>query len=269
MKRLVLLGGGNMGEALIAGLVRSNEWTPPQVTVCDVRHDQLARLQLRYKVHASADNRVAVQDADIIILAVKPQQMRGVLSDIGPLVRPDQLVLSIAAGITTQVIEKHMMKGVPVIRIMPNTPALIGAGAAAQALGRYAKTTHERISAGILGTVGTVVTVREKDMDAVTALSGSGPAYVFYLAEAMKEAGISLGLAPYVVDALVRQTVKGAGVLLAGSTEDALTLRQRVTSPGGTTEAALKVMEKAHVKGIIRQALQRAARRSKELSTGS
>src|SRR5947207_12098219 len=120
MKRLVLVGGGNMGEALVAGLVRSGIWKPSQITVCDVRHDQLARLQLRYKVHASADNRWAVREAGVILLAVKPQHMHHVLEDLGPVIRQTQVVLSIAAGITTRCIEKFLAKGVPVVRVMPN-----------------------------------------------------------------------------------------------------------------------------------------------------
>jgi len=266
MKKLVLVGGGNMGEALVAGLLRSGLWKPSQITVCDVRHDQLVRLQLRYKVRASADNRWAVRDSTIVLLAVKPQHMKHVLEELGPVLRQSQLVLSIAAGIPTRFIERFLADGVPVIRIMPNTPALVGLGAAALTRGRWATASHERIAEGILATVGTVVSVPERAMDAVTAVSGSGPAYVFYLAEAMTEAGRSLGLSPHIVDGLVRQTIKGAGELLAQSHEEAHTLRQRVTSPGGTTEAALKVLEKGKLKAIFLKALKRATERSRELS---
>jgi pyrroline-5-carboxylate reductase len=194
--------------------------------------------------------------------------MKHVLEDLGPVIRQTQLVLSIAAGITTEFIQTFLAKGVPVIRVMPNTPALIGAGAAALARGRYAKESHEKTAQAIFETVGTAVAVSEKNMDAVTALSGSGPAYVFYLAEAMTEAGHRLGLAPHIVQGLVRQTIQGAGQLLAQSHEEAHTLRRRVTSPGGTTEAALQVLEKARVKSIFSKALQRASRRSQELSKG-
>ncbi len=249
------------------GSLAPGRWKPSQITVCDIRHDQLAQLQLRYKVHASADNRWAARDAQIILLAVKPQHMKSVLQDLGPVIRQSQLVLSIAAGMTTGFIETFLDKGVPVIRIMPNTPALVGQGAAAPSRAAATrKAAHEKMARGIMETVGTVVTVSEKDMDAVTAVSGSGPAYVFYLAEAMKEAGIRLGLAPHVADQLVRQTIKGAGALLAQSHEEAHTLRQRVTSPGGTTEAALKVMEKSKVRVIFLKALKGAAERSRELS---
>jgi pyrroline-5-carboxylate reductase len=255
-----------MGEALIAGLVRSAHWKPSQITVCDIRHDQLARLQLRYKVQASIDNRWAARESHIILLAVKPQNMAHVLEEMGPVIRPSQLVLSIAAGIPTAYMEKFLGKGVPVIRIMPNTPALVGEGAAAIARGRWANETHENAARAILATVGTVVTVKERDIDAVTALSGSGPAYVFYLAEAMQEAGIRMGLAPQISDGLVRQTLKGASLLLARSHESPRTLRTRVTSPGGTTEAALKVLEKSGVRSAFRKAITRAQRRARELA---
>jgi pyrroline-5-carboxylate reductase len=266
LKKLILVGGGNMGEALVAGLIRSGHWKPSQIMVCDVRHDQLAQLQLRYKVQACADNRWAAREGDILLLAVKPQHMAHVLKEIGPIVRSSQLVLSIAAGIPTKYIESFLAKGVPVIRIMPNTPALVSEGAAAIARGRWAKATHEKTVQSIFETVGTVVTVREKDMDAVTALSGSGPAYLFYLAEAMQEAGAKMGLAPHVAESLVRQTLKGAGSLLLKSHEEARTLRQRVTSPGGTTEAAVKILEKKGVRSSITAAIQRAQRRSRELA---
>ncbi len=253
----------------MAGLIGSGTWKPSQIVVTDVRSEQLEKLQKNYKVGTSADNRWAVRDAQVILLAVKPQHMKHVLEDLGPVIHQTQLVLSIAAGIRIEFFEKKLAKGVPVIRIMPNTPALVGQGAAALALGRAAKEKHARLAEEIMKTVGTVVTVSERDMDAVTAVSGSGPAYVFYVAEAMKEAAVSLGLAPHVADQLVRQTIKGAGALLAQSHEEPHTLRQRVTSPGGTTEAALQVMEKAKVRAIFLKALKRAAERSRELSRQS
>ena len=255
-----------MGEALVAGLLNSRRWKPSQITVCDVRRDLLASLRMRYKVKTCADSRPAVRQADIVLLAVKPQHMKDVLENISPVIRKSQLILSIAAGITTRFIQTFLARGVPVIRIMPNTPALVGQGMAAVARGRSAKGTHACAALSVMETVGKVVTVPEEKMDAVTAVSGSGPAYVFYLAEAMRDAGVELGLAPRVADLLVRQTIKGAGALLAESHEEAHALRRRVTSPGGTTEAALKVMEKAKVRTIFSKALAHAAARSRELS---
>lgn len=268
MKRIVFIGGGNMGEALVAGLIRSGHWKPSQITVCDVRHDQLAQLQLRYKVRASADNRWASRDAHIVLLAVKPQHMAHVLQDLGPVLRKSQLIISIAAGITTSRLEEFLPKGIPTVRVMPNTPALVGAGASAVARGRWATASHEKTVQAIFSTVGTVTLVPEKEMDAVTAVSGSGPAYVFYLAEAMQEAAQAVGLAPHIADHLVRQTIKGAGQLLAGSHEGPQTLRKRVTSPGGTTEAALKILESNRLKQSVLKAIRRAVARSRELSKG-
>lgn len=255
-----------MGEALIAGLLKSGHWKPSQITACDIRQDQLAKLQTQYKVRASSDNRWAVRGASVILLAVKPQHMKHVLEELGPVIQKNQLVLSIAAGITTALIEKYLAKGVPVIRIMPNTPALVSLGMSGLARGKAARDGDEKLATSIMATVGAVAAVSEKDMDAVTAVSGSGPAYVFYLAEAMKDAGVAMGLAPHIADLLVRQTIQGAGKLLAQSHEEPQTLRARVTSPGGTTEAALKVMERAKVRGIFKRALIRARSRSLELS---
>jgi pyrroline-5-carboxylate reductase len=246
--------------------LHSKHWKPSQITVCDIRHDQLASLQLRYKIKASVDSRWAAREAHIILLAVKPQQVAHVLKEIGPVVRSAHLVLSIAAGIRTAYIESFLAKGVPVVRIMPNTPALVRAGASAIAAGRFAQLPHLKTVESIFSTVGTVVRIAEKDIDAVTALSGSGPAYLFYLAEAMHEAGTKLGLTPHVANGLVRQTLKGASLLLAQSHEEARTLRQRVTSPGGTTEAAISVFEKSRVKASIAKAIRRAQQRARELA---
>ena len=269
MKKIVFIGGGNMGEALVSGLIRSTHWKPAQITVTDVRADQLERLKKSYRIQISADNRWAVRDADIVLLAVKPQQLPHVLEEIGPVLRQSHLVISIAAGISTGFIEKFVPRGIPVIRVMPNTPALVGAGAAAIALGRWAKTTHEKAAQGIFVTVGTVVTVREDDIDAVTAVSGSGPAYLFYLAEAMLHSARQLGLATHVADALIRQTLYGSSLLLKQSHEEAQTLRQRVTSPGGTTEAAIQFLDQKAVKGTINVAIRRARQRAQQLSKAS
>src|SRR6266581_1632364 len=148
-KKIVFVGGGNMGEALVAGLIRSGHWKPSQITVCDVRPEQLAQLQLRYKIRASADNRWAVRDADIILLAVKPQHMKHVLGELGPIIRQKQLVLSIAAGIPTRLLERFLAEDVPVVRIMPNTPALVGLGMAALSRGRSATSADESMARSI------------------------------------------------------------------------------------------------------------------------
>jgi len=266
MKLLTIIGGGNMGEAILAGLLRSGQWKPHQITVCDVRPEQRAFLKKRYRVGIASENSLAIRKASIILLAVKPQQMKALLQELKPFVTRKQLVLSIAAGISTQTIESLLIDGIPVVRIMPNTPALVSAGAAAISKGRVAKAIHERIALSIFSTIGIAVPVSENQMDAVTAISGSGPAYVFYLAEAMNQAALDLGLSPKIADVLVRQTIQGSGLLLLKSKESAIVLRQRVTSPGGTTEAAIRTLEETQVSRHFIQAIGRARERSKELS---
>jgi len=266
MKTIAFIGGGNMGEALIAGLLKSKQWKPNQIRVTDVRPEALTRLKKKYRVQTGSDNRKAVQGASIILLAVKPQQIRQLLSDVGSQLKSNQLILSIAAGISTATIESFLASGVPVVRVMPNTPALVGAGAAGVAAGQFAKLAHLKVAEGILSTVGKVERVPESLMDAVTAVSGSGPAYVFYVAEAMKAVALELGLHAKAADMLVRQTILGAGLLLSQSEDEPEVLRQRVTSPGGTTQAALEVLEQGGLKPLFAKALRRAAQRSQELS---
>jgi pyrroline-5-carboxylate reductase len=265
---LAIIGGGNMGEALIAGLLASKEWNPADIVVADNRPEALARLEKAYKITVSKDNQAAIDKATIVLFAVKPQQIKTVLDELGPLLRVDQLVLSIAAGVTCASIENVLKPGVPVVRVMPNTPALVGAGVAGIAAGRSANDDHMGIAEAILNTVGTTVRVAEKDLDAVTALSGSGPAYVFYMAEAMRDAAIGLGLSATTADRLTRQTIFGAGKLLSISPESPQELRKRVTSPGGTTQAALEALEQGRLKTLFADAMQKAARRSSELSQG-
>lgn len=265
-QHLVLIGGGNMGEALVAGLLRSKQWKPAQITVADIRTEALNRVEKLYEVGTTGDAPKAVRSSSIIILAVKPQHARDVIRDIAPAVGPDQLLISIAAGLTTACLESHLAKGVPVIRMMPNMPAVIGMAASTVARGRHAAEAHLQQAVAIFSTVGVVEEVRESDMDAVTAVSGSGPAYVFYLAEAMRDAAVQMGLARRVADRLVRQTIRGTGEMLARSSDPPEVLRQRVSSPGGTTEAAIRTFDQAKLRSIFSKALHNARRRARELS---
>ncbi len=266
MKRLAILGGGNMGEAILSGLLKSKKWKPSQIIVSDVRAENLSRLKEKYGIETAAQNVDAVKQADIILIAVKPQQISALISEIGLSVSARQLLITIAAGTPTAFIESFCPAKPPVIRVMPNTPALVGEGAAAVARGRWAGAMHEAEAIGIFSTIGLAVAVEEKNIDAVTAVSGSGPAYAFYLAEAMQEAGCALGLDPKISDQLVRQTMKGAGLLLSQSSDGAAVLRQKVTSPGGTTEAAINVLEAGGVKQKILEAVRKAKDRAEELS---
>ncbi|MCG3150409.1 MAG: Pyrroline-5-carboxylate reductase [Verrucomicrobiae bacterium] len=263
-KTLAFIGAGNMAEALIRGLLVNKVLPGQQIIATDVRADRLEFLAKSYSIRTSQDNAAASREADIIILAVKPQHMSLALASLA--IQPTALIISIAAGITTARIEKELAGTARVIRVMPNTPALVGAGAAALALGARATPADLEIAEGILNAVGTTVRVEEKLLDAVTALSGSGPAYVFLVAEALIKAGIEQGLPADIARKLAIHTIFGAAVLLAESTDEPAELRRKVTSPGGTTAAALKVFEDRHLTAIFAAALDAAARRSRELS---
>jgi len=255
-KTIAFLGAGNMAEALIRGLLAAKIVPAAQIIAHDIRTDRLEELRKTFGI------RTGKPEADIIILAVKPQQMNAALSDI----KPAGLFISIAAGITTAQIEKELGGRPRVIRAMPNTPALVGAGAAAIAAGKFALLDDLASAETILQAVGTVVRVEEKDLDAVTALSGSGPAYIFLVAEALIAAGIAEGLAPVIAQRLAFQTVLGAALLLREGKDGPAELRRKVTSPGGTTEAAVAVLLAQKLPEIFVEAVTAAAKRSRQLA---
>jgi pyrroline-5-carboxylate reductase len=265
-KRLVFIGGGNMGSALAAGLLASKAIQASRITVTDVRSDLLRSLKTKLGVNVSQDNAESVRHGDVILLCVKPQQMAEVLSALQSAITPRHLVISIAAGIRSGFIEKRLGARIPVIRVMPNTPALYGAGAMVYSLGRSAHKTHETLARRILSAGGPVWKAKsEQWMDAVTALSGSGPAYVFFLSECLERSARKLGLPAAFAEGLARQTIYGAGLMLNRDSEPAAQLRERVTSKGGTTEAALRILMK-RLPAIYSDALRAAAKRSRELS---
>ena len=263
-KNITFIGSGNMAEALISGFLKSGLISGSRLTAADVRSARLAFLKKKYGICTEKCNRNAVKNADIVFLAVKPQQMEAVLCDISLFVRRSQLVISLAAGITTTFIEKYLKTAV--IRSMPNTPALVGEGAIAVSKGRWASAKDLATAITLFSSVGTVVALKEKYLNAVTALSGSGPAYVFYLAEAFEKAGEHLGLSKEVSTVLSRQTIFGAGKLLKHSKLNSSALRAVVTSPGGTTEAAIKHFEKHEFLEIVRGALKKARQRASQLN---
>lgn len=265
-KTIAFIGGGNMAEALIRGLLVNKLLQPRQLIVTDVRADRLEDLQKTFNIRTTQDNVAAVREADIILLAVKPQQMSAVLAGLLDAVTGAKLIISIAAGITTARIQKELGGTARVIRVMPNTPALVGAGAAALAQEPGAALEDLQVAETILQAVGITVRVEESLLDAVTALSGSGPAYVFLVAEALIQAGIELGLSPEISRKLTAHTIFGSAVLLAESAETPAELRRKVTSPGGTTEAAIKVLTDHKLVEAFSTALAAAARRSQELS---
>ena len=263
--KIVFIGAGNMAEAIVSGMIAAKFCAPEKIVMTDILPERLATLEKKYGVATSTDNSVA-GDAEIILLAVKPQMMTDVLHGLSSFVKKETLILSIAAGITTEKIEILLGGDRRVVRIMPNTPALIGQGASAIAGGRNAGEADLKTAEQIFNCVGISVRVQENEIDAVTALSGSGPAYVFYLIESMLAAGKTMGLENETAKALALQTVEGAAQLMKQSGEDAGALRAKVTSKGGTTEAAINSMETAGVKPAIINALLAAEKRSKELS---
>lgn len=256
------IGAGKMAEAIACSLIRGG-LPASRIIASDIaaeRRETFARLGIRVTPH----NREAAAVADTLVLAVKPQSMAAVLDGIAGATHAGALVLSIAAGIPAAFIEDRLGR-VPVVRAMPNTPVLAGAGAVAIATGRHATDAHLDRAEAIFRGSALVVRVPESAIDAVTAVSGSGPAYFFLLVEAAVEAGVAEGLPRDIALALARQTLFGAGKLLVESGREPADLRKAVTSPGGTTEAALRRMQERGVFGAIVEAIRRAAERSREL----
>ncbi len=259
-----IIGAGNMGQALARGLVEKSVY-PQNIRVFDVDGKKLAALAKEAHVKAVKSNRQCVSLSDVVILAVKPQIMREVIEEIATVTGRDTLVVSIAAGVPMQKIESYFKKPVSLIRVMPNMPALVGAGMSAFSLGRHATARHRKVAEAVLSALGEIVQVPEKMLDLVTAISGSGPAYFFLLAEKLIEAGHQMGMKVDTAKKLAYQTAFGSGKVMAESQEDPETLIERVASKGGTTEAALKVFKKQGFGKIILDAVKAADRRSKEL----
>jgi pyrroline-5-carboxylate reductase len=264
MEHIAVLGGGRMGAALVAGLLDAGlDGESVAVAEADAtRRHQLEQLLPGVRTAPSAP--WVVGDADVVVVAVKPADVGAVLEAASSALGPDTLVLSIAAGVLIGVIEAAV-PGRPVVRAMPNTPALVREGVAAIAGGTHATDAHLETARRLLGAVGSVVVVPEPALDAVTGLSGSGPAYVFLLAEAMIEAGVLNGLPRDVATALVHGTIRGAGVMLTDSGDTAEQLRAAVTSPGGTTAAGLRALEVGAMRATVLEAVSAATRRSREL----
>jgi pyrroline-5-carboxylate reductase len=268
MGRLAVLGAGKMGEALIAGLLASGWRQPGEVVATGRRDDHLRELAKAHGIEATLDNAAAVGGADVIVLAVKPQDTEGLLSEVSAHIGPNQTVLSIVAAIPTSFIEARLGESVPVVRAMPNTPSVVHEGMAAIAAGRHARAEHLEVAKEVLDHVGRVVVVAEAYLDAVTAISGSGPAYFALLAEAMIEAGILLGMSREVSTELVIQTMLGSAKLLRDEEMHPVELREMVTSPGGTTIRAIRVLEQSGVRAAFLNAIQAAMERSQELASG-
>ena len=253
-----------MGLTIAQSLLKGRLVRAQGVVGSDPRPGQRARLR-KFKVKPVASNGEVVDKSDIVFLAVKPQEMEKALKEVESHWRKGQLIISIAAGISTQWIQKRISKKLPVVRVMPNTPAQVGQGVSVICGGRFARTGDLTVAQILLSSMGEVLELPEKSFHGVTAISGSGPAYVFYLMEAMAEAGRKLGLPGSALQQLVLKTVSGSAQLAASTGEKPETLRTRVTSKGGTTEAALKVFDQKKVKKGLVRGIRSAAARSKQL----
>jgi pyrroline-5-carboxylate reductase len=267
-RRIAILGGGKIGESLLAGLLSSGWRDASEIVVTGRRDERVAELRERYGVQATLSNPEAVTRSAIVVIAVKPQDFDTLLGEIGGLLTPEQTVLSVAAAIPTAMIEARVADGVPVVRAMPNAPATVHEGVAGVCAGAHADDAHLALAEEVLAHVGSVVRVPERYMDAVTAVSGSGPAYYALLAEAMIEAGILLGLSREVSTQLVVQTMLGTAKLLRDEKIHPVELREMVTSPGGTTIRAIRELERAGVRAAFLNAIQAAMERSRELAAG-
>jgi pyrroline-5-carboxylate reductase len=267
-RKIAILGAGRIGEALIAGLL-SSEWRKPsEIAATTRRTERVAELRDRYGVEATLSNHDAAAGAALVVIAVKPQDIEGLLGEIGGLLGSEQTVLSVAAAIHTSRIERRLSEAVPVVRAMPNTPATVHEGIAGLAAGAHAGDEHLRLAEEALSHVGGVVRVPESALDAITAVSGSGPAYFALLAEAMIEAGILLGLSREISTQLVVQTMLGTAKQLRDEKMHPVELREMVTSPGGTTIAAIRELEMAGVRAAFLNAIQAAMVRARELASG-
>lgn len=260
-RRIAVIGAGNMGGALIRGLAASVD--PKQITAVDIDSGLLKRLEDEIGVRTSEDALAAVKDAEVVVIAIKPQHLSHV-SGLKEAMTPEHLVVSIAAGVSTKTLES-VFGDVPVVRTMPNILAQVGASVAGLCKGRFAEDADLDTAAAILGAVGETVVVEEKQMDAVTGLSGSGPAYVFALIDALADGGVRCGLTKAVATKLATQTVLGAAKMVAESGEHPMSLKDKVTSPGGTTIAGLKALEDGGFKATLMNAVEAATKRSVEL----
>jgi pyrroline-5-carboxylate reductase len=264
--RIAVLGAGKMGEALLSGMLRAGR-QPSDLLVTARRQDRADLLTERYGVQ-TVTNGEAAKSADTLLLTVKPQDMAALLDELAPHVPQDRLVVSVAAGTTTGFIEARLADGTPVVRVMSNTPVLVDEAMSAISAGSHATEDHLRRTEAVFSPVGRTIRVPESQQDAVTALSGSGPAYFFYLVEAMTDAGILLGLPRHVAHDLIVQTAIGAAVMLRDSGEHPVTLRENVTSPAGTTINAIRELENHGVRAAMLSALEAARDRGRELAAG-
>lgn len=260
---IAVLGAGKIGEALLSGLLTGGR-RPDELMFTERHPERAAELTTRYGIRA-VDVATAAKEAGVLVVAVKPQDIEPLLDELAPAASEATLIVSLCAGLPTSLYERRLPAGVPVVRVMPNTPMIVGEAMSAISPGRYASAEHLATVEHVLSAVGQVVRVPESQQDAVTALSGSGPAYFFFLVEAMIDAGILLGLPRAVSEKLIIQSAVGAAAMLAQTGEHPVTLREAVTSPAGTTIMAIRELEKHGVRAALLAAIEAARDRSEEL----
>ncbi len=261
---LALIGAGVMGETILSGLIASG-WPIDRLTATDSRPDRCAELTERYGI-TMTDNRTAAGAAEVVVLVVKPQQLVPVLDEIAPVLADGAVVISIAAGVPIELIESRLSDHAAVIRVMPNTPAQVQQGMSVISGGARATEAHLELARTVMAATGEAISLPESYQDAITAISGSGPAYIFYVVEAMIEAGVHLGVPRDVATQLAVQTLYGSASLLKQSGEHPSILRERVTSPGGTTSAALRTLDDHRVRAAFIAAMDACRQRSEELA---
>jgi pyrroline-5-carboxylate reductase len=264
MHTIAVIGAGKIGETLLSGLLRSG-WPAERLMATTRRAERAEELYGRYGVRV-VGNDVAVEQADVLAVAVKPQDAAGLMADLGPKVPADKLVISLCAGLPTSFFAKWLPEGTPVVRVMTNTPALVDEAMTAISAGTYATTDHLAIAEEMFRPLGRTLRLPESQQDAVTALSGSGPAYFYFLVEAMTDAGILLGLPRQVAHDLIVQTAIGSAIMLRDSGEHPVKLREAVTSPAGTTISAIRELENHGVRAALLAALEAARDRGRELA---
>lgn len=272
ISRLAIIGAGKLGETLLKGLLDAGSIPPASVRVSAAHPERAAAVAARYGVTAAAGNAEAARDADLVLLCVKPQQVAPVLSELCDVLTPRQLLVSVAASASTRYIEERLAQPVPVVRAMPNTPAMIGLGMTAISAGRHADHGHLDIANAIFDAVGRTVRLDEQHMDAVTGLSASGPAFLYIVIEALADAGVKVGLPRHIATELAAQTVRGSGAMVLETGEHPAKLKDEVTTPGGTTIDGILELEDGGlrvtlIKAVVR-ATQRAQVRARELEGG-
>ncbi len=259
------IGGGNMTEALVSGLLQAELAVPGQILVSDVRADRCDLLKRRYAVHTTARNQEVAERSDLLVLSIEPQVMDEVMGDIAALLKPAVLIVSVAAGYPLERLSQRLPRHTKLVRAMPNTPSSVRAGVTAISLASGVPDAEAQRARALFESVGQVVIVEERLMDAVTGLSGSGPAYIFVLIEALADGGVKAGLPRTTAETLAAQTVLGAAKMVQETGEHPAKLKDRVASPGGTTIAGLHVLEQGRLRATLMSAVETAAKRSAEL----